>query len=212
MTRVRTARSESTREAILDAAERLYAENGVVSVSNRQVGDAAGQANSAAVGYHFGTKEDLVRAIVVRRSAGVEQFRASHVAALGDRPDLRGWVSALVRPSTEYFADVGHSTWYARFASQVMTDPTLRTILVEESLSSPGLRETVDGVNSCLPPMPVDVRVARGGMARTLLVHVMAEREAEIAASDGDRAAQWRASGTDLVDAIVGIWQATVTR
>ena len=35
-------RSDGTREAILTAAERLFAENGVFAVSNRQVSDAAG--------------------------------------------------------------------------------------------------------------------------------------------------------------------------
>ena len=59
----RTDRASLTREAILTAAERLFAEHGVFAVSNRQVSEAAGQGNNAAVGYHFGTKTDLVRAI-----------------------------------------------------------------------------------------------------------------------------------------------------
>ncbi|MBM7413888.1 MULTISPECIES: TetR/AcrR family transcriptional regulator [Nocardiaceae] len=211
-TRAPSARSEATREAILGAAERLYAENGVVAVSNRQVGDAAGQSNSAVVGYHFGSKEDLVRAIVVRRTGGVERIRSGHVAAIGEGADLRAWVSALVLPSTQYFAELGAPTWYARFASQVMTDPVLRPILVDEALSSATLRETLTGITSCLPPIPADVRSARGAMARTLLTHVMAEREAEFAASGADPTPYWTACGIDLVDAIVGIWSAPVSR
>src|SRR5919205_204318 len=60
---VRTERATSTQEAILKAAERLYAEHGVFAVSNRQVSEAAGQGNNAAVGYHFGTKTDLVQVV-----------------------------------------------------------------------------------------------------------------------------------------------------
>ena len=56
---VRAERASTTQEAILKAAERLYAEHGVFAVSNRQVSEAAGQGNNAAVGYHFGTKADL---------------------------------------------------------------------------------------------------------------------------------------------------------
>ncbi|HEX2214632.1 MAG TPA: TetR family transcriptional regulator, partial [Mycobacterium sp.] len=48
---VRTERASVTREAILTAAERLFAEHGVYAVSNRQVSEAAGQGNNAAVGY-----------------------------------------------------------------------------------------------------------------------------------------------------------------
>ena len=54
-----------TRERLITTAERLFAEQGV-TVSNRQVGEAARQANTAVVAYHFGTKADLVRAIVRR--------------------------------------------------------------------------------------------------------------------------------------------------
>ena len=54
---VRSDRASSTQEAILVAAERLFAEHGVFAVSNRQVSEAAGQGNNAAVGYHFGTND-----------------------------------------------------------------------------------------------------------------------------------------------------------
>src|ERR1700686_2031953 len=61
--KLRNDRASTTREAILTAAERLFAEHGVYAVSNRQVSEAAGQGNNAAVGYHFGTKADLVCAL-----------------------------------------------------------------------------------------------------------------------------------------------------
>src|SRR3954453_12180766 len=100
----RTARAEqvsATRELILTAAERLFAERGVYAVSNRQVSEAAGQGNNAAVGYHFGTKADLVRAITRKHAERIERARARMLAATGDSADLREWVACLVRPSTE---------------------------------------------------------------------------------------------------------------
>ncbi|KHL05512.1 TetR family transcriptional regulator, partial [Sinomonas humi] len=39
----RAVKAEATRNALLDAAERLFAEQGVVAVSNRQISEAAGQ-------------------------------------------------------------------------------------------------------------------------------------------------------------------------
>ncbi|WP_272459542.1 TetR/AcrR family transcriptional regulator [Polyangium jinanense] len=53
--RIRQTHGSETREVILAAAERLFAEHGVAAVSNRQVSEAAGQGNNFAVGYHFGT-------------------------------------------------------------------------------------------------------------------------------------------------------------
>src|SRR5690606_42140108 len=62
----RDDRAQSTREAILSTAERLFAEQGIYNVSNRQISEAAGQGNNAAVHYHFGTKHDLIAALVER--------------------------------------------------------------------------------------------------------------------------------------------------
>ena len=54
-------RSSGTREVILQAAERLFAERGMHAVSNRQISEAAPQGNNAAVCYHFGARTDLLR-------------------------------------------------------------------------------------------------------------------------------------------------------
>jgi AcrR family transcriptional regulator len=54
-----------TRTQILDAAERLFAEHGFRGTSVRAITDLAG-ANLAAVGYHFGSKADLLAAVIRR--------------------------------------------------------------------------------------------------------------------------------------------------
>src|SRR3954468_12864829 len=115
----RTDRASLTREAILTAAERLFAEHGVFAVSNRQVSEAAGQGNNTAVGYHFGTKEDLVRAIVRKHAARIEEIRSRLLAGIGDDPGVRDWADCLVRPIPEHLANLGGTTWYARFCDQV---------------------------------------------------------------------------------------------
>src|SRR5215469_7747529 len=161
---VRTERATSTQEAILAAAERLYAEHGMFAVSNRQVSEAAGQGNNAAVGYHFGTKADLVRAIEQKHRGPVEQLRERMVVGLqksDESPEMRDWVACLVRPLTDHLADLGSDgspTWYARFAAQAMTDPAYYNIIVKGALSSPSLVQVVEGINQCLPNLPTDVR------------------------------------------------------
>lgn len=51
----RAEQVSATREALLTAAERLFAERGVQAVAHRQISVAAGQRNQAAVNYHFGS-------------------------------------------------------------------------------------------------------------------------------------------------------------
>ena len=215
---VRTERATSTQGAILAAAERLYAEHGVFAVSNRQVSEAAGQGNNAAVGYHFGTKADLVRAIEQKHRGPIEELRNQMVAGVltsGPEKDrsaqLRDWVACLVRPLTDHLADLGNPTWYARFAAQAMTDPAYYTIVVKGALSSPSLVQVVDGISRCLPDLPIDVRFERNIMARNLLMHTCADLERALAAGGSMSQHSWRAAASGLIDAIVGLWVAPVT-
>ncbi|WP_225829152.1 TetR/AcrR family transcriptional regulator [Streptomyces naphthomycinicus] len=210
----RTARAEqvsATREAILDAAERLFAEHGVYAVSNRQVSEAAGQGNNAAVGYHFGTKADLVRAVARRHAERIETLRERSLAAAAGSADVRDWVDCLVRPVTEHLAGLPTPTWYARFCAQVMTDPALHEIMVEESLASPALREAIVGLNRTLPELPPEVRAERGQMVRVLILHTCAERERALAEGSPTPRASWSEAATGLADAVVGLWLAPVS-
>jgi AcrR family transcriptional regulator len=207
-------RASSTQEAILVAAERLFAEHGVFAVSNRQVSEAAGQGNNAAVGYHFGTKADLVRAIEEKHRGPVERLREHMVSELihsGGTQHMRDWVACLVRPLTDHLEALGNPTWYARFAAQAMTDPAYYNTLVKGALSSPSLVQVVDGINRCLPNLAPEVRFERNVMARNLLMHTCAERERALAKGVAAYQLSWRAAASGLIDAIVGMWLAPVT-
>jgi AcrR family transcriptional regulator len=195
---------------ILTVAERLFAEHGVFAVSNRQISEAAGQGNNAAVGYHFGTKTDLLRAIVRRHTGRIDDLREDMLAHTGASESVRDWVAVLVRPGTEHLAELGSPTWYARFGAQLMTDPVLRELMIDETFG-PSIRRTLDGLNRCLPELPLPVRMERADMARHLMVHMLAERERALADGAHTARGSWHAYATGLVDAITGLWLAPVT-
>ncbi|MFE3602485.1 TetR/AcrR family transcriptional regulator [Streptomyces sp. NPDC059142] len=69
-----------TRTQILDAAERLFAEHGYRGTSVRAITELAG-ANLAAVGYHFGSKAELMAAVARRV---VEPINAAQCAGLDE--------------------------------------------------------------------------------------------------------------------------------
>jgi AcrR family transcriptional regulator len=209
-TRARADQVTATRKAMLAVAERLFAEHGVAAVSARQISEAAGQGNNAAVGYHFGTKMGLVRAIVAGHNESVEVRRARLVARTAGSTELRDWLTCLVAPSAEHFASLGTPTWYARFSAQLMTDPVLRSVILqEESQDVPSLHQALLGLRGCLAHLPTAVRRERGDMARHLLVHAFAERERALA--DGEPAIGQEQFTAGLIDALVGLFQAAVT-
>lgn len=67
--------SERSRRAILDAAERLFAEQGFETVSMERIGHAAGLSRGAP-GYFFGSKESLYKAVLQRMIEDTEQLVA----------------------------------------------------------------------------------------------------------------------------------------
>jgi len=84
---------------ILDAAEELFAQQGFDATSIRAVTRHAGL-NPAAVHYHFGSKEVLLRALLERRITPLNEERLlllDHVLRDG-KPDLERLLDAYLRP------------------------------------------------------------------------------------------------------------------
>ncbi|WP_150254368.1 TetR/AcrR family transcriptional regulator [Nocardiopsis deserti] len=204
-------RAGATRELILSTAERLFAEHGLFAVSNRGISVAAGQGNNTAVGYHFGTKAELVRAIVRTHTEPMELLWARMARETGESPSVRDWIACLVRPVTRHLADLGPPSWFARFAAQVMTDPGFRVIMTEETLTAPQLRRILTGLRGSLPDLPPEVRAEREDMTRHLIVHTCAERERALAEETATPRCSWEDTAIGLVDALTGIWLAPVT-
>ncbi|WP_033340549.1 TetR/AcrR family transcriptional regulator [Catenuloplanes japonicus] len=203
------ARTLATRESILAAAERLFAERGVEGVSNRQISEAAGQGNNTAVGYHFGTKTDLIRALVRERQTAVDEIRRRMLADRADSTDLRDWVACMVVPFTDYLATLGVPSWYARCVAQIIAHPVLRDVMIEDALTAPELHTTASAIDRLLPDLPAQVRATRFAMVRTLLLHACAEQERALAT--GAPTGTWPATATSLIDAIVGLLTAPVS-
>ncbi|MEU6146166.1 TetR family transcriptional regulator [Streptomyces sp. NPDC047081] len=202
----------ATRQALLDAAERLFAEHGVHAVGNRQISEAAGQGNNTAVVYHFGTKADVVRALIRRHAERIEVLRVRMLEDIGDSPDLRDWVDLSVRSVTEHQEELGCPSWYARFIAQVSADPALYTLAEEEFYAvSPGLRAAEEGLTRCVPELSEGVRAERAVMTRHLIVQMCVERERALAAGARPLRPTWHEAAMGLVDAIVALWQSPVT-
>lgn len=78
----------NTRQKILDAAEKLFARQGFESTSLRSIIASAG-VNLAAIHYHFRGKEGLIRAVIERRFARVNDERLRLLAEYENRAEGR---------------------------------------------------------------------------------------------------------------------------
>src|SRR5689334_6046794 len=105
-----------TRARLLDAAEQLFAERGLDAVSVRDITELA-DANTAAIHYHFGSKHDLIAAILERRAAAVGKRREELLDELDarDAVDLRDVLQVLVQPTVELVTDSEGGRNYVAF-------------------------------------------------------------------------------------------------
>jgi AcrR family transcriptional regulator len=100
-----------TKTRLLDAAERLFAEDGFAATSFRDITGEAG-VNGAAVHYHFGSKEGLLREVFARRLAPVNRARLDRLAAVrreaAERPPrVLDVVRALIEPAFAAMREAG---------------------------------------------------------------------------------------------------------
>ena len=116
--------SSDTKARLLDHAEKMFAEDGIFAVTNRQITEAAGQKNESALNYHFGTRNELIITLLTRRGMKLDQIRGELLAHLGDNPTTRELVQLLV----EVYASCLHTKSgcdYLRIVDQLrgwMTD------------------------------------------------------------------------------------------
>lgn len=96
--------SRDTRSRILDVAEELFSEQGIDRVSIRDITTAA-EVNLGAINYHFGSKEDLIAAVLERRIVPVNEARLAALDAVQrltkGSPKVEDILEAFIRPTVE---------------------------------------------------------------------------------------------------------------
>lgn len=160
-----------TRSAILDAAEHLFATAGYAATTLRQLTAQAG-VNLAAVHYHFGSKEDLARALLLDRVAPINEERLRRLDELEQRPEIpnaQEILAAFVGPALERWERRAMCRMFGRMLAE--QPPFLRQFL-QEQFATLGAR-FVAALQRALPELaPAELwwrlHFTVGAMAHTL--------------------------------------------
>lgn len=166
------ASGEATRARIMLTAERLFARNGIDGVSVRDITGAAG-ANSAAVHYHFGSKLDLIRAILHSRVDAIGERRQELLDELeaSERLTPADAVRALVLPTAELARDTGGGQHWLGFLVAVGEHPEAMRLITDELDDMTARYLAV--LARTLPDVPYEVLLFRFGVAKDVINRVL---------------------------------------
>jgi AcrR family transcriptional regulator len=160
-----------TRSRILEAAGRVFAEKGFLQATSREICDLA-QANTAAVNYYFGGKEQLY--LEVLREADqrlVDRQAIQSILQTGSNPEQI--LEELFRTVLHALIGSEPRSWYARLLLREMTAPSGALAEVFEHRIRPNMmafRQVVAGIMK-LPAEHLSViRGALSAMAQCLFV------------------------------------------
>lgn len=201
--------SARTREQLLDAAERLFAAQGIASVSLRMINAASGARNVSAAHYHFGSKDGVIEALVARRMGALAVERMAGLdaverAAGGGRPDLRATVEVMVLPLLRMLM---HPTGahFVTFLARAAGEPTVQMGQLAPAEFWQVLGRFLDVLRRALPHLSARVLAVRLGFLIQQTVISVAEIDRLLRRDGAERT--WDALATlgdDLVDYFVG--------
>lgn len=189
-TRASTAtRGGTTRNELKRAARRLFAERGIAAVGMREVVEAAGQRNAAAVHYYFGSKDDLLKELLIDGAdmidAGRRRLFDEGEAAAGPEGamTLRQIVRAMVLPNIELAGETGEHETYFRFIVNVQNErrKLFRETVPEHSEGYGRYIAHVHRVLAGVPTADINQRLLFAGLS---LQTLLAAREAALDRSD----------------------------
>ena len=151
--------SAHTRERLLDATERLFAEKGFRSASVRDI-TRESSCNIAAVNYHFGGKANLYREVFLRRLRAMRKLRLDAIesalshAGKDATLDLvvHTFATAFVAPLVE---DSSGRLWLLLLAQELI-DPQLPAETFHAEMVEPMERALLDALAQVCPDLGRD--------------------------------------------------------
>jgi AcrR family transcriptional regulator len=168
-----------TKKSILDSAEKLFARNGFYATSLRMLTKEAG-VNLAAVNYHFGSKEELIKAVIERRILPLNKIRIERMqkikdnaGAVGYPPDIREILLAFFEPTFEFRKSGRGAQDFISLIGRAFSDQrhTVREIFL--NMVEPVFQLLFELLCDALPSLPKNIVYLRLNFMLGAMAHSM---------------------------------------
>ena len=168
-----------TKKSILDSAEKLFARKGFYATSLRMLTREAG-VNLAAVNYHFGSKEELIKAAIERRILPLNKIRLERMqnikdnaGAVGYPPDIREILLAFFEPTFEFRKSGRGAQDFISLIGRAFSDPrdTVRELFL--NMVEPVFQLLFELLCDALPSLPKNIVYLRLNFMLGAMAHSM---------------------------------------
>ena len=168
-----------TKTRILNAAEQRFARDGYHMTSLRTLTEQA-KVNLAAVNYHFGSKEGLLKAVIDRRLHPLNDLRQKKIEAIltiaassKGLPQARELLIAFIKPTLDFRNSGAGAEDFIALVGRSLSEPdeTVRNCFIEQVL--PIFRLLYDSLHKALPELPASILMIRLQFIMGAMSHMM---------------------------------------
>jgi AcrR family transcriptional regulator len=175
-----------TRQRLVDAATRVFAEQGVETASLLEIARRAGQRNRGAAHYHFGSRAGLLVAVLEQYAGFLAEREGELLQAAEGTEGLAPVVEAVVRPAVE-LAETG---WRGRcylvvVAALAESDQDAMDPEVAAAMARTGGYEVYDELARRMPTMGEAVRLERFALLTGFVLRSVADRARSVERGHG---------------------------
>ncbi|MBM7509308.1 TetR family transcriptional regulator [Nocardioides sp. 31GB23] len=167
-----------TRQLLIAAASRAFAEHGTTNASLLDITRQAGQRNRGAVHYHFGSREGLVAAVLDQHASFLAERELALLALAQERPgDLGAAVEAAARPTTELAEASSSGRHYVQIVAELVAEERIDIHPdVRGALERTGGWAVFDEIRARMPAMPQHLTDERIALMTSFLLRAISDR------------------------------------
>ncbi|MCO5066696.1 MAG: TetR family transcriptional regulator [Rhizobiaceae bacterium] len=169
-----------TKRKLLNVAEKLFAEEGIETVSLRRIMDVAGVGLSQ-LNYHFGTKKDLLRATCERKLTVMNEKRLAMLEEAELQPKdekfLERLIKAYMLPVLEMYAKGGNDRNFVIITARLSAGTSQMTAELASELLNKFQQRFASAFLRAVPGLPEVSVFWRIHVMLSLLSHTVANPE-----------------------------------
>ncbi len=168
-----------TKTRIMDTATQLFARDGFHLTSLRTLTEQA-NVNLAAVNYHFGTKEELLQAVISRHLLPLNNIRQQKIEAVlaqaeadNKPPVAKDLLHAFIKPTLDFRNSGPGAKDFIALIGRSLSEPdeTVRIYFIQQIL--PIFKLLFTGLQKALPELPANILMTRLQFTLGTMGHAM---------------------------------------